>query len=184
MSCSCGAPAFKPHVKFSAEDDAQLRHAVEVCGIFDWRQIAEHLPEKSLRQCKDRWTNYLCPTLNTSPWSPDEDALLVAKYLELGSKWRHISRHFANRTDSMVKNRFMQIQRRERTRIFQQIDTEVCVLPNPIPVLEVAQMEFPRVTEHVFGTERRFIAFPRNGDELAPFDRVFHIKCSTGESQD
>jgi hypothetical protein len=169
MLSSCPARAFKPHANFSADEDAQLRHAIEICGIFEWPKIASLIPTKSARQCKERWTNYLCPTLNKSPWTPDEDALLVAKYLQFGSKWARISRYFANRTDAMVKNRFMQIQRRERRRaiVFEQNNGRIGVGSNPVP--EVAQLEFPRVTDHVFGTEMRFIAFPRSADELAPF---------------
>ena len=106
-------PAFKPHAKFSYEDDEVLRKLVAEFGENKWVVIAEHMPGRNPRQCKERWMNYLCPTLNRSPWSPEEDRLLIAKQKELGSKWVKISQFFENRTDAMVKNRFQVLKRKE-----------------------------------------------------------------------
>jgi hypothetical protein len=58
--------------------------------------------------------NYLAPELNTRPWTPAEDALLKEKYTVHGSRWVTIAKFFTNRTDGMVKNRFLMLQRNER----------------------------------------------------------------------
>jgi hypothetical protein len=57
--------------------------------------------------------NYLSPTLNTSPWTPEEDHLLMQKQSEYGCRWAQIAKFFPNRTDGMVKNRFNRLQRRQ-----------------------------------------------------------------------
>jgi hypothetical protein len=71
------------------------------------------MPGRNARQCKERWTNYLCPTLNTNSWKPEEDRLLVQKRMELGAKWVKIAQFFPNRTDAMVKNRYQVLKRKE-----------------------------------------------------------------------
>jgi hypothetical protein len=107
---------FRPHSKFTSGDDALLRSLIETHGTSDWHLISSHMEGKNQRQCKERWINYLCPDLNTSAWTPDEDALLLQKYIELGTKWVKIAMFFPHRTDAMVKNRFNKIQRREQKR--------------------------------------------------------------------
>ena len=104
------------HSKFTPEEDNRLRALVQEIGMSNWTAIAEQMPGRNVRQCKERWINYLSPSLNTSPWTPDEDALLIAKQNELGSKWVQIARFFDNRTDAMCKNRFNVLRRRERKR--------------------------------------------------------------------
>jgi hypothetical protein len=72
------------------------------------------MPGKNARQCRERWINYLKPDLNTEGWTHEDDFLLVQKCAELGRKWVQIAAFFPNRTDSMVKNRFNKLYRRER----------------------------------------------------------------------
>lgn len=102
------------HSKFTAEEDDQLRSLVEKYGDLNWSAIAEEMPGRNVRQCKERWVNYLCPTINNSEWTPEEDALLIEKQREFGSKWVRIAKFFNNRTDAMLKNRFNVLRRRER----------------------------------------------------------------------
>ena len=104
---------FKPHAKFSPCDDDRLRHIVEVLGDEDWNLIAQYMQYRNPRQCRERWQNYLCPSLNRSPWTDEEDRLLLQKQKELGSRWVQIATFFRNRTDAMVKNRFHVLKRRE-----------------------------------------------------------------------
>jgi hypothetical protein len=130
---------------------------------------------KNQRQCRERWINYLCPSLNTSAWTPDEDALLLQKYIEMGTRWVKIAKFFPHRTDAMVKNRFNKIQRREQKRreLFARRDqvlyaalrpTVFCPLPNelddlepslePLPIMDCQAIEFEnRGSENSFQTD-------------------------------
>jgi hypothetical protein len=107
----------KPHAKFSPAEDEQLRRLIESSDVLDWHAIADQMCKKNPRQCRERYINYLAPDLNTAPWTPAEDMLLLAKYRELGSRWVQIAWFFPNRTDCMVKNRFNKLRRRERRQI-------------------------------------------------------------------
>jgi hypothetical protein len=102
----------KPHQKFTKVEDDQLRAAVQQFGDLNWKIIARYVANRTPRQCKERWTNYLQPAINSSQWSPAEDLFLLEKYSEHGSKWIQIAKYFVNRTDAMVKNRFLVLKRR------------------------------------------------------------------------
>jgi hypothetical protein len=104
----------RPHAKFTPDEDALLRSLVERFGTVDWNLIAERIPGRNPRQCKERWMNYLTPDLNGSGWTREEDWLLITKQRELGSKWVRIAKFFPNRTDAMVKNRFNRLKRRDQ----------------------------------------------------------------------
>lgn len=94
-----------PKRKFTAEDDALLRSLVARFGT-NWEVISSYMPDRSVRQCRDRWNNYINPNLSTRPFSPDEDELLIALYRKLGSKWSRISKHFDRRSDNSIRNRW------------------------------------------------------------------------------
>lgn len=111
----------KPHAgwknreKFSKNEDKLLKQLVNKYGENDWTVIADKMPHRNCRQCKERWCNYLSPQLNKSKWKPSEDELLIKKVDELGRKWVAISKFFHNRTDQMVKNRYNVLMRIQRT---------------------------------------------------------------------
>lgn len=106
-------PIFKPHQKFTMEDDTILRALVATFGESSWILIAEHMPGRNSRQCRERWLNYLSPKLNRQKFTKEEDELLLAKVNEMGTKWVTISKtYFPNRTDQMVKNRYYILKRK------------------------------------------------------------------------
>lgn len=105
-------PMYKPHSKFTEEDDERLRELVDQYGDNSWIQVASEMPGRNSRQCRERWLNYLSPKLNTNSWTQEEDELLIEKHKELGTSWVRISKFFEGRTDQMCKNRFFLLQRK------------------------------------------------------------------------
>lgn len=97
---------------FTKEDDLKLKKAVQEYGENDWSLIASIVGNRTRRQCRERWKKFLCPTLNHSSWTEEEDYLLLSKYQSLGPKWSVISSSFKNRTDISVKTRFITLNRR------------------------------------------------------------------------
>jgi hypothetical protein len=103
-----------PKTKFTDAEDAALTNLVRDLGTSDWQEIADHLPGRNPRQCRDRWVYYLSPEVGNGPWTVEEETLLLAKHNELGSSWKRIAPFFPGRTDINVKSRFLLIQRRLR----------------------------------------------------------------------
>jgi hypothetical protein len=105
-------PVYRPHSKFTPEEDFKLRQLVGEHGPNAWRAIAKLMPDRNSRQCRERWLNYLNPNLNTEPWTAAEDCLLEQTYAALGPRWVYITQFFPSRTDAMLKNRFQVLQRK------------------------------------------------------------------------
>ena len=103
----------KPHprAQFTEEEDTLLIELVNKYGENNWQQIADLMPGRNIRQCRERWRNYLSPSFDKGPWSKQEDMLLLQKYNELGPKWKTIALFLPTRTDISVKNRMHKIAR-------------------------------------------------------------------------
>jgi hypothetical protein len=153
---------------FTHQEDEALRELVEELGPVDWTRISQRMEGRNPRQCKERWMNYLAPCLKKAVWTREEDRRLIQKHRELGAKWVQIAKFFPERTDSMVKNRFNRLKRRDQKRMalfslscsdpllmrmfqspmFWQIPPKPADPPSlPLPVLEprsVPKIEIPR----------------------------------------
>jgi hypothetical protein len=97
---------------FSGDDDDTLRRLKSDASSLSWSQIAELMPGFSARQLRERWCNYLSPTLKTSSWTEDEDRQLLKLYAELGPRWGLIGGRMGNRSAPDTKNRFQTVRNR------------------------------------------------------------------------
>lgn len=113
VSSPKSSPSFKPHAKFTSEEDQILKNLVEQYGEDNWATIASMMYNRNPRQCRERYQYYLSPKLNRGEWAEEEDNLLRAKVEEFGNKWVKISKFFPSRTDAMVKNRYQVLLRRQ-----------------------------------------------------------------------
>ena len=91
---------------FTPKEDKQLIELVKEYGDRNWRDISKKMENRTTRQCRERYRNYLSPNLTNGPWTAEEDLLLEQKYVELGPKWAAISQFFKNRSDVNIKNRW------------------------------------------------------------------------------
>lgn len=98
---------------FTKEEDQKLFDLVMNNPKAKFSVLARELPGKSPRQCRERWNNYLDPTIKKSPWTEEEDNLLREKYNEIGPKWVKIAMHIKNRTHVSVKNRWITLMRKD-----------------------------------------------------------------------
>ena len=94
-----------PREQFTEKEDELLKELVSKYGADNWKRIASKMENRNSRQCKERWNCYLSPDINKSPWTDEEDRLLIKLYREIGSKWKIISSAFKNRTHISVRNR-------------------------------------------------------------------------------
>jgi hypothetical protein len=91
---------------FTPHEDAALIVLIGSNSDVNWDAVAKRMDARSPRQCRERWVNYLAPTLRSDPWTEAEDQLLVSKINELGHCWATISHCFNGRSENDVKNRW------------------------------------------------------------------------------
>lgn len=104
----------RPKTKFTSDEDNMILKLVEIYGDENWALIASKMKGRSTRQCRERYRNYLSPTVNNSPWTSDEDTLLYKRYERFGPKWKLIADGFNNRTDINIKNRWLLLERHRK----------------------------------------------------------------------
>lgn len=97
---------YKPHQKWSKEEDEKLKKLVEEFGVNDWRHLAKKMEGRNSRQCRERYQYYLNPSLIQGQWTREEDELIISLRNNLGPQWMKISKYFEHRTDAMIKNRY------------------------------------------------------------------------------
>uniref|UniRef100_A0A453B124 Myb-related protein B n=1 Tax=Aegilops tauschii subsp. strangulata TaxID=200361 RepID=A0A453B124_AEGTS len=99
-------------VSWSAEEDDVLRAQIAHHGTDNWTVIATQFKDKTARQCRRRWYNYLNTECKKGGWSREEDMLLCEAQKLLGNKWTEIAKVVSGRTDNAVKNRFSTLCKR------------------------------------------------------------------------
>lgn len=96
--------------KFAPHEDIKLRELVKKHGE-DFEKISTLMPYRNVRQIKERWHYHLSPAINQSPFTKEEDELILSKFNEIGAKWSKMTPFFKNRTSSSLKNRYQLLER-------------------------------------------------------------------------
>jgi hypothetical protein len=99
-----GRPRHSPKNKFSAAEDARLRGVISCGHCLDWTEVAKQMPGRNSRQCRERWNNYVNPSISYTPWTEAEDELLETKVAELGASWKIMTGSFPNRSKNQIRN--------------------------------------------------------------------------------
>ena len=94
------------------EDQLLNKVVTESDKPLKWPDVARSIPERSGKQCRERYLNHLAPGVNHREWTPDEDALIFRLHNIYGSKWTKISGYLSGRSDNSCKNRYALIIRR------------------------------------------------------------------------
>ena len=114
--------------KFTSEEDRILERYVAKYGDHNWQYTCNFLPNRTIRQCRERWKYFLSPNTigNKKKWTTSEDELLLNKYEKYGPKWAKINSFFQGRTDVSIKNRFHLLMRNNAINLnkFQHIENQ------------------------------------------------------------
>ena len=93
--------------KWTSEEDAQLRRAVNANSGKNWKKIAIYLPGRTDVQCLHRWQKVLKPGLVKGPWTAEEDMLVVQLVQAYGQKkWSFIARQLQGRLGKQCRERW------------------------------------------------------------------------------
>jgi len=94
-----------PRNYWTSLEDEKLLELLKQHGP-KWSLIGEIIGSKSCKQVRDRYLNFLRPSINNSPFTIEEDILLISLYEKFGRKWKIIGDHMPGRTEVQVKNRY------------------------------------------------------------------------------
>jgi hypothetical protein len=106
--------------RWKIEEDARLLEIIPRIGTQSWVDIAKELvdamkthhgqdpkgPQRTCKQCRQRWTNFLDPTVRRAQWTKEEDDKILEMVKLHGHKWSDISRQLSGRSEALVKNRW------------------------------------------------------------------------------
>lgn len=111
VSSSDGSSQEKPISNFKRKLFTELEdHYLTIAALKynqkSWKKIAQCVPNRTPKQCRDRWMNYLKPSLKFDPWTEKDDELLVSLVNSYGTHWTKMIEHFPNRSTNSLKNRW------------------------------------------------------------------------------
>jgi hypothetical protein len=97
--------------KWTEEEDRQLAESVSMHGMGNWTLVAQLIPGRNGKQCRERWIHQICPSLNKENWTPREDAILIQQQRLHGNSWAKIAQFLPGRSSNNIKNRWSWLSR-------------------------------------------------------------------------
>merc|ERR1719281_2192530 len=110
----------------SSEDASLLRLVEQHKPNFNWKNIAEKIEGRNPKQCRERWTLNLDPTIRRGPWTAEEDALVVELLLKHGREYDLIAKELAarsksERTKGQIKTRYRTVLQQQNPELMRQV---------------------------------------------------------------
>jgi hypothetical protein len=109
-TCFLRYRSIKPGLKKGAwteEEDKRILQGLSEFNPKEWSNIAKYyFTNRTAKQIRDRYINYLDPRIKKGPFSDREDAMIAKMYQVYGAKWTTIQKHLPLRSADSIKNRF------------------------------------------------------------------------------
>lgn len=104
--------------RWSVVDDDVLKKTVENVGTNRWSIIALNTRGRTAKQCRDRWVNYLEPSIRHNPLTKREINMIFNMQKEIGNQWVKIAREIPGRSPNQIKGFWYSQHRRKGKRSY------------------------------------------------------------------
>lgn len=88
---------------FTAEEDDTLRKLVKDGVKVNWKKMEKYFKNRTARQLKERYINYLDPNINRSEFTEEEEKVILRLVENHGTVWSVISSVLTGRTENQLK---------------------------------------------------------------------------------
>lgn len=119
---------------WSSLEDQLLLSGVEKYGISNWVEIAKHVGTRSRKQCRERYVNHVCPSIDNRNWTLQEDLFILKAHGQMNDRWCTIAKTLKGRTARAIRNRYFTLTHKPKT----------CFVPSSITfyVIEGGKMDW------------------------------------------
>ena len=132
--------------KFTNEEDNLIKKYVEIYGEKNWKKIENFIPNRTKKQIRERYINYIKIDNKNFIWNKDLEKKLIEYYLLYNGSWVKISKIF-NVSENILKNRFYSLLRQMIHKL-----QKTNILKNSIELNEINKQ-----TEKLFLEKNNFI---------------------------
>jgi hypothetical protein len=133
-------------------EDQILVEKIAEHGTGTWSLIAAWIPCRTGKQCRERWLNQISPELTPTPWSPQEDFILMQAQSSLGHAWSKIAQYLPGRSSNSIKNRWSWLSNHSMA-----------------PIAPALRMQFPSIQPSF---DEPFILRPLFPEQIGPSDAM------------